>query len=188
MNNERKKIVAISGSTRENSTNESILKAIYDLYSDTLDIEIYSNISDLPHFNPDLDNENVPAVIKDFRALIDNSDGVIICTPEYVFSLPGSLKNAIEWTVSTTIFSDKPLAVIVASSLGEKAYESLILIMNTLQVRLGERSKLLIKGARSKFNDKGQITDKNTFEEIDILIKSFIESIDANKANVAVGI
>ena len=173
----RKKIVAISGSTRTNSTNESLLKVIANLYGEKLDVQIYNGLAELPHFNPDLDNETVPLNVKAFRDLIEKADGVIICTPEYVFSLPGSLKNAIEWTVSTTVFLEKPVALIVASGLGEKTYESLALIMNTVGAKIGDDARLLIQGTRSKLNGQGELTDESTLQSIHKLMNSFMETI-----------
>jgi NAD(P)H-dependent FMN reductase len=167
-----KKIIAISGSTRTNSTNEGILRLLAKLYQDTLDVELYDGLAGLPHFNPDDDNENVAASVKNFREQIAQADGVIICTPEYVFSLPGALKNAIEWTVSTTVFSDKPVALIVASGLGEKTFESLTLIMNTVGAKIGEHAKLLIQGARSKIHKDGNM-DEQTLIALKKLMQSF---------------
>lgn len=178
MNSTRKKVLAISGSTRLHSANEQILKAIQVLYVDTLDVQLYNGISALPHFNPDIDDENVAETVKAFRELINRADGVIICTPEYVFSLPGALKNALEWTVSATVFSNKPVALIVASSLGEKAFESLILIMKTIYARIGTHATLLMKGVRSRLNKQGEISDAVTLQEIDVIMKSFIETMD----------
>jgi len=173
----RKKILAISGSTRANSTNESILNFITNKYTNLFDVIIYSGIPALPHFNPDLENDKLPQSVKDFREQLQDVDGVIICTPEYVFSLPGALKNAIEWTVSTTIFSDKPVALIVASAAGEKTFESLLLIMNTLGAKIGEHAKILIQGARSKIID-GLLEDKTTQADIQKLITSFQETLN----------
>lgn len=181
MNAYKKKVLAISGSTRIHSTNESILRHIADIYNEWMEIEIYNGLAGLPHFNPDLDNDDVHTGVKVLREKIANADGVLICTPEYVFSLPGSLKNAIEWTVSTTVFSDKPVALIVASGMGDKAYESLILVMATVGAKIGD-SKLLIKGARSKLNEHGKICDESVLAEIDAVVKSFLQTIDANIA------
>ncbi len=175
-----RKILAISGSTRRNSANLRILHAIADQMVASWEVEFYNEIAELPHFNPDLDQEVPPAPVESLRRKIQEADGVIICTPEYVFSLPGTLKNALEWTVSTTVFSDKPLALIVASGLGEKAYESLILIMNTLGAKIGEHSTLLIDGARSKLNAQGHISDENTLQAIEQLIHSFAKTIENN--------
>jgi len=170
----RKNILAISGSTRSHSTNESILKIIAELFRESLDVQFFS-IAELPHFNPDLDKEEVPLSVKSFRELINHADGILICTPEYVFSLPGALKNAIEWTVSTTVFSDKPAALIVASSMGEKAMESLNLIMKTLGAKI-DGNTLLISGARAKVNKQGEM-ETGALAEIKALMNSFERSL-----------
>ena len=100
------------------------------------------------------------------------ADGVVICTPEYVFSLPGSLKNAIEWTVSTTVFSNKPVAIITASGLGEKAHEALQLIMKTIEATMLPSTQLLIQGARTKLNDSGEIVDEAILKKTKELIEA----------------
>ena len=131
-----KKILAISGSTRAESVNLYILQAIAEMYKHAADFVIYSEIDKLPHFNPDLDKDPLPETVIDLRKKIEAADAVLICTPEYVFSLPGSFKNAIEWMVSTTLFTDKPAALITASSSGQKAHEALNLVMRTVGVKL----------------------------------------------------
>lgn len=175
----KRNILAISGSTRKRSTNEAILKVIAALYKDALDIHYYDAIDQLPHFNPDLDNEAVAPSVKDFRKLVEEAEGVIICTPEYVFSLPGALKNALEWTVSTTVFSHKPFAFIIASAHGEKAFEALDLVMSTLlQNKIPEKSKLLIKGGRGKISKEGQIADPEVLREIRAVMNSLMYTIE----------
>jgi chromate reductase len=184
MNHYKKNILAISGSTRKHSTNEAILKQIIDLYKEELNITLYDQIDQLPHFNPDLDKTVVPSSVIDFRDAIEKADGVVICTPEYVFSLPGTLKNALEWTVSTTVFSDKPFAYIVASASGEKTFESMDLIMSTLlQYKIPESNKLLIRGSRARVTDE-KISDPETLIEIKKLIEALV--LEMNKSNQAV--
>ena len=173
----KKKILAISGSTRSTSTNESVLQAIADWYSEVLEVTLFKGLAGLPHFNSEITEEELPPSVKEFRELVAHSDGVIICTPEYVFSLPGSLKNAIEWTVSTTVFSNKPLALIVASASGEKAFEALKLIMGTIEGKFEEDSTLLIRGAKGKFNKKGEITDPGVEEELKGVVNSLLRII-----------
>src|SRR6476660_2949404 len=95
-----KKVLAISGSTRSFSTNRQYIEAFANLAKDMMEIEVYGSIADLPAFNPDLDNDNVPSAVSVFRKKIREVDGVLICTPEYAMGIPGSLKNAIDWTVS----------------------------------------------------------------------------------------
>lgn len=180
----KKRILAISGSTRKHSSNEAILKLIAAVYEDTLEVHIYDGIDKLPHFNPDMTGDNCPAVVLEFQKLIKESDGVLICTPEYVFSLPGSLKNAIEWNVATTVFSNKPVATIVASASGEKAFESLNLIMTTLESKLPESSRLLIRGAKGKVGQDGKISDEITLAQLHILVESLINSIEVAEFSV----
>lgn len=170
----KRKVLAISGSTRKDSANLQIIKAIAELANDRLDIVIYNDLALLPHFNPDMDKDgSTPKIIEEFRNKIMDADGVLICTPEYVFSLPGSLKNAIEWTVSTTVFSEKPVALITASASGDKAHDSLLLIMETVQAKFTPRSQLLISGARAKINSSGKITDGATLDKIKELVEDF---------------
>lgn len=177
-----KQIFAISGSTKEHSANKKILKYIAEFYNDRLTIEIYEGVDKLPHFNPELDNENPPAEVEEFREKIQIADGVLFCTPEYVFSLPGSLKNAIEWTVSTTVFSNKSVALIVASASGEKAFKSLQLVLTTIEARIADQAKVLIQGAKGKVGENGMIRDQSTREEINSLVESFIKSIEEEDA------
>jgi len=103
----------------------------------------------------------------------------LICTPEYVFSIPGALKNALEWTVGTSDFDSKPVALITASSAGEKTHESLFLVLKTIGADLTENTALLVSGARTKVNSEGEISDAATLEAISLLIESFLRTIEA---------
>lgn len=127
------------------------------------------DISQLPFFNPDLDNEHVPHVVIEFMSQLVEADAVIICTPEYVFSLPGILKNALEWTVSSSGFSRKPVALIVAATAGEKAFESLQLIMKTIEASFDENTTLLIQGAKVK------ASSNETKEHLEKLLGALLE-------------
>lgn len=175
-NGRSKTILAISGSTRRPSTNETILKLAGTMLPPGVELELYPGIDLLPWFNPDLDSEGAvpPEPVRDLRARILRADGVLICTPEYVFSLPGALKNALEWTVSTTVFSEKPVAYIVASASGEKAFESLGLILGTLvQHPLADDCKLLIRGSRGKVRE-GAFTDESALSDLQALLEALL--------------
>lgn len=117
------KVLAICGSTRVQSANLLLLQYLQKTAAPYFNITIYTHLDQLPHFNPDLDSDSPPAEIRELRRLVEEVDGIIICTPEYVFSIPGSLKNALEWFVSTTLLSDKPTALITASSSGDVAHK-----------------------------------------------------------------
>jgi chromate reductase, NAD(P)H dehydrogenase (quinone) len=168
-----KRVLAISGSTRANSANAQVLRAAAALAGDRWAVTYYNQLDGLPHFNPDLDNDNPPESVVALRQQLEAADGLLICTPEYVFSLPGSLKNALEWLVSTTLLTNKPTALITASAAGEKAHESLQLILSTLQARYVPGTTLLISGVRGKLDAYGSLTDVPTQQAIEGLVSLF---------------
>ena len=173
--------MAISGSLRTESTNLKIIRYIETLSAGRLNFNLYQGLSVLPAFNPDLDTNTPPEVVKEFRRQIKEADGVLICTPEYVFGVPGALKNAIDWTVSSSDFSGKPTALITASLGGEKAHESLLLTLQTVEAKIGENSALLISYVRSKVNAEGLVSDTPTIEALKLLIESLSRSIEENE-------
>ncbi len=171
-----KTVLAISGSLRSKSANLTILTNIKELFADRMNIEIYDGLANLPQFNPDLDTNAPPETVSDFRRKIREADGVLVCSPEYVFSVPGALKNALEWTVSSSDFHHKPTALITASSLGDKAHESLIVILKTIDAKIGENAALLISHAQTKLKDE-KISDAETVKQINLLVESFLRTI-----------
>jgi len=178
MSDNKKKIIAVSGSTRKNSSNFKILKFISEYANSQYEVEIFEDLESIPHFNPDLDTENPPEEVTIFRNKILAADGVIICTPEYVFSLPGSLKNALEWCVSTTVFSNKKVGLITASASGEKGHEQLSLIMKTIEAEFDDKTQLLIQGIRGKLDDDGNIIDEKTLLNLREFIRNFEKHIE----------
>jgi len=171
------KILAISGSTRKESSNLNLIKAIADLTSEVFDITIFEGLSTLPHFNPDLDNENAPREITDFRNQLRAADGILICTPEYALGVPGSLKNAIDWTVSSMEFSKKPVALVTASLSGEKAHNSLLGTLLMIEAHLTADTQLLIPYIKTKVTKDHKITDPVTLDSIHKLTKSLLALI-----------
>lgn len=173
MPNSKTKIFAITGSTRKNSSNYKILQYISEQINISFEFEIFENLAAIPHFNPDLDTENPPEQVVHFRNKILQADGIIICTPEYVFSLPGSLKNVLEWCVSTTVFSNKKVGLITASASGEMGHEQLLLIMKTIEAKFEKSNQLLIQGIRGKINNEGQIINEETVKALQDFINNF---------------
>ncbi len=172
---DKKKIIGICGSASQNSGNLAILKFISESEKSEFNFEIIEDLTDFPHFRTDQTDKNVPEKIADFRNKIFSADGIIICTPEYVFSIPSGLKNILEWCVSTTVFSDKPVGLITASASGKKGHEELKLIMKTIQTFFTADTTLLIQGIKGKVSRDGEIIDKITKTELQKLIESFKE-------------
>lgn len=168
-----KKIIAICGSTRKSSSNLNLILAIKELSTDIFSINIYDRLAEIPHFNPDLDNENVPKQVVDFRGQLKEADGILICTPEYAMGVPGTLKNAIDWTVSSCEFYHRPTALITASSVGEKGHASLLETLKIIEAQITEETQLLISFVKTKINNDCKITDNKTLTEVKALIKAF---------------
>lgn len=159
------RILAISGSLRANSTNTALVRATAVLAPPNMEIIIYDGLADLPHFSPDLDGDHSPPSVKDLRGQLQAADGVLICTPEYAYGMPGALKNALDWTVSTGEFYDKPIATISASPSstgGEKAHASLLLTLTALAAETVEGGTLIIPFVRTKLNATGDVSDPET--------------------------
>ena len=159
LHSNKKNILAIIGSTRQQSTNQAIVDWIKTDNADRFHCISAMDISALPHFNPDVEQQQLPTEVEAFRQSIADAQAVVICTPEYIFGLPGSLKNALEWTVGSTVFEQKPTALITASALGEHAHASLQLILKTMSANFTTETQLLISGVRAKFDEQGELRD-----------------------------
>jgi chromate reductase len=176
---DKNKILAICGSTRASSTNINLIKAIQDLAKEVFVIEIFEGLSGILHFNPDLDNSNPPVQVTAFRDKLKQAEGILICTPEYAMGVPGSLKNAIDWTVSSCEFSHKPTTLITASSSGVKGHASLLDTLKIIEAEISDETQLLISYCKTKISNDCKITDEKTLKEVKALINSFVKIISA---------
>jgi chromate reductase len=168
-----KNIFVIIGSASSNSANLKIVEKIENLTSNELKLTIFNNLKTLPHFDPELSTDNTPNSIIVFRKEIEKADGILICTPEYIYSIPSGLKNAIEWCIATTVFSGKPIGLITAAASGEKGHEQLQLIMKTAMAKFSKETTLLIQGIKGKFDNQNKLTDIETIKRLNNFIKEF---------------
>ncbi|MDB5132874.1 MAG: azr 2 [Mucilaginibacter sp.] len=172
-----KNILAISGSLRAGSSNHAILNYLGKIAPAGTSYTIYDGLSQIPHFDPGLDNDNPPETVTAFRKLTAEADGLIICTPEYAYGVPGTLKNALDWTVSSGSLSEKPLALITASTGGENAHAALLLILTALNAKVAKDTTVLISFIRSKMDGNGDITDGETVKGLMKAFKAFFSSL-----------
>lgn len=173
------KILGISGSLKISSSNSALTRAIGSLIPDNVEYTVYNSLVELPHFSPDIDGDNSPAVVTEFRQLLKNANGVIVCTPEYAFNLPGVLKNALDWTVSTGEFYEKPTAVISASPLpsgGDKAHYSVMMTMTAMQATVSENAKLMIPSINKKMQGD-EIKDIDTRNKLIAVVNELLKVI-----------
>lgn len=126
------KILAISGSSREASTNTALLQTMRNLAPLGVDISVFYRLHALPVFTPDAEMENTPLVVRKFLEVVSTNDGLIISSPEYIRAIPGGLKNAIDWMVSRFEVIGKPIVLVHASHRGDDMLASLRMVLSTL--------------------------------------------------------
>jgi chromate reductase, NAD(P)H dehydrogenase (quinone) len=167
----RKKILAITGSTRTNSSNLNLLKAISNLIGTQIDFELFDGIASLPHFTPET---TIPNTVLLFRTAIDNADGVLICTPEYAHGVPGSLKNAMDWTVSSNQFSGKITCLITASTDGQYGHKALLETLRVLEAKHIDELQMVVSFIQTKVNKEADIIDDTLKQHLMPLLEKFI--------------
>jgi len=175
-------ILAISGSFKASSSNATLVRAIAAMVPDTMRFTIYDELADLPHFNPDLDGEDAPTPVVRLRGLLQAADGVLICTPEYAFGVPGALKNALDWTVSSGEFAGKPVAAISASPSymgGDKAHASLLLTLTAEAATIVDGGTLIIPAIGKKLAADGDVSDPATAEALRSVLAALARTINA---------
>lgn len=169
-------ILAISGSLRQNSSNTTLLQAAIELAPATTEIKLYGGLNDLPHFNPDLENNDIPAVT-DLQTQIKWADGLLISTPEYAHGIPGVLKNALDWLVSSEEFMGKPIAILNASPRATHAQASLIEIVTTMAGRVIPEASIAVPLMGKKLDADGIIADPELSQELQKAIEAFCAAI-----------
>ena len=169
------KILGISGSLRSNSSATAILNVVSGLVPGNVEFTIYNGLAEIPAFN---DSNEVPEPVAHFIKLLSEAEGIFFCIPEYAFGVPGALKNALDWTVSSsTAFPDKPVALITAATGGDKAHAAFLLTLKAISSKIPEGATLLLSFIRSKLNEKNEVKDIATLNSIRVVINSLIDSI-----------
>lgn len=163
-------IVAICGSLRAHSSNLALLRAARKLAPEGMTITLYEGLANLPHFNPDDDEEGAtpPSAVAELRSLLAAADGILISSPEYAHGIPGSLKNALDWLVSVGALVDKPIAIINASpGGGQFAQASLAETLTTMNWR--------VVGA---WSSPKKVRDENVDDDIAEIITEVLTALE----------
>ncbi|MDG0866813.1 NADPH-dependent FMN reductase [Candidatus Lucifugimonas marina] len=164
---DRLKVLAISGSVRESSFNTALLKAASELTGSEFEFEFYDGIAQLPIFSQELEGTNRPKQATDLDEVIRATDAVLISTPEYNGSLPGGLKNLLDWgsrPYANGPFAGKPVAVISTSTGrygGARAVEATSDILRHIGASV-LNDRLTVASAQSKIDSEGVLRDDIT--------------------------
>lgn len=181
---ENMKIIGISGSLRLKSYNTAILSNIKEQFKDKIDLEII-NISDIPLFNEDIENDYIESV-DTLKKKIASADGVIIASPEYNYSIPGALKNAIDFLSRGNIrpLANKKVALISASLSilgGSRMQYDLRKVLLCLDADVIKKPEIFIPEVNKVVDDNGKIINDKVLEKITLLIEALISNINNNK-------
>lgn len=178
--NEEKKrltLLGIAGSLRRASYNRALLRAAQQLVPANIVLEIF-DISGIPLFNQD-DENTLPTEVVEFKTRIRAADAILIATPEYNYSIPGVLKNAIDWASrppGDNVWSGKPVAVVGASvgRLGTaRAQYHLRQVFVTLNMHALNQPEVVVSNAADLFDVAGNLTDQETQARLQQLLTQF---------------
>jgi chromate reductase len=165
---DQQRILGIAGSLRRDSFNRALLRAATELVPAGMTIEIYERLGDMPHYNEDVRAAGRPEPVVDITEAVRAADGILIATPEYNYSIPGVLKNAIDWVSrppQTSPLKNKPAAIMSAStgiSGGMRAQLHLRQSFVFTDTPAMLRPEVIIPKAAERFDESGRLTDETT--------------------------
>jgi chromate reductase len=178
------RVLGISGSLRRDSHNTALLRHVGELFKDEgAEFVIYDGLRDIPPYDEDDDVENGPEAVARLRAAVAEADAVFFTTPEYNHSIPGALKNAVDWVsrpLATNPLRFKPVAVIGAST----GMFGAVWAQAELRKVLGATGARVVEGevpvghAHTRFDDDGRLTDENLEDQIREVVRNLIGAVE----------
>src|SRR5215475_5827321 len=183
------RLLAISGSLRSASSNTTVLHTVQAIAPASVIVTLYEGLGDLPYFNPDLDGETdtPPPSVGQLRAQIGQADGLLISSPEYAHGVPGVLKNALDWLVSSREFPGKPVALLNISPRSTFVHAALSEILTTMSASLITDSTFTISLARQGLDMAGMLADPQIVQDLRAALDAFVHAILSQRANNANG-
>ncbi len=157
------RILLVSGSLREGSTNSALVRTAAAVPPEGIEARVFEGLAELPHFNPDDDVEGVqvPAPVAALRAQLADADAVLFSAPEYAGALPGSFKNLLEWTVGGAEIYRLPAGWVnvAAPGRGENAEGSLRKVLGYVGADLATEACVRLTMDRSAIGADGTVAD-----------------------------
>ena len=173
-------LAGIAGSLRRGSFNAALLREAQDLAPADTRIDLV-DLAPLPLYNRDLEDDGIPPPVAEFRQALAAADGLVVATPEYNYSIPGVLKNAIDWASRPpdSPLDGKPMAIMGAGgrfgTVRAQMHLREIALHNSMRVMIDP--EVFVAGAWGAFDDQGRLTDERLRERVCELMAAFREFV-----------
>ena len=173
------KVLGISGSLRRESYNTSLLQAAAELMGEEIEFELWQDLKAVPPYDADDDTENPPAAVAALRSAVAGADAILFATPEYNSSIPGPLKNGLDWVsrpLATNALRNKPVAVVGASAgaFGALwAQADLRKVLAAIGARVFE-GEVAVGHAHTRFDEQGRLIDDEIREQLAEVVDGLI--------------
>jgi chromate reductase, NAD(P)H dehydrogenase (quinone) len=174
-------LLGISGSVRSESYNLALLKAMVDRCPNDSSLTIYDQIKQIPIFDPELGDDEIPEPVCSLISMMRASDGLIVSTPEYAHGVPGALKNTLDWLVSSDALILKPIVVTSVSTSGlggVRSHSPLLLILSAMNTNVVVEGSMNVPYAHSKFSNDLVLTDKLTERAIETSFMAMRQAVE----------
>jgi chromate reductase len=180
------KVLGISGSLRRDSYNTNLLRAAAELADGDVELELWEGLKAVPPYDADDDVAEAPAVVAELRAAIAGADAVLFATPEYNASIPGQLKNALDWVsrpIATNPLRNKPVAVVGASTGAFGAVWSQAELRKVLAA-IGARvleCEVACRHAAASFDEEGRLVDEEARAQLGEAVEQLVDAARARE-------
>lgn len=177
-------LVVLLGSLRSGSFHRALATALPELAPAGVTITLLGSVGDIPHYNADVQAEGFPDAINDMAGAIAAADGVVVVTPEYNYSVPGVLKNALDWLsrLPSAPFAGKPVSIMSGSPgpiAGARAQYHLRQIMVFLDAIVFTKPEVMVGAINTKVDiNAGTVTDEVTRKFIGDHLEAFVQFVE----------
>src|SRR5215216_6663729 len=185
------RVLGISGSLRRDSHNTRLLRAAGALFeAEGAEFLVYDRLKEIPPYDEDDDHADAPAAVAHMRDAVAGADAVFFATPEYNSSIPGQLKNAVDWLsrpIASNALRNRPVAIVGASTgmFGAVwAQAELRKVLEATGARVAE-GEVAVGHAQTRFDDDGRLTDPNIEEQVREVVRTLVDEVRAPAGQLA---
>jgi chromate reductase len=184
------RVLGISGSVRRDSHNTQLLRTAADAFGPGVELEVWEELKAIPPYDEDDDGPTRPPAVEDLLESIRQADAVLFATPEYNHSIPGQLKNALDWVsrpLASTPMRDMPVAVVGASTglFGAVwAQAELRKVLQAMGARVVDRELPLMQAAQ-RFDEQGNLHEEEWREQLAQHVRALVDAVEAPATAIA---